>query len=261
MPKVKVFPTPAQAKILQALHDYEGLHIVYFPHDTGRSYAEWGCDGGWRAEAQATKKYGKPRASTIRKMFREGWLGHKSEDQRFELWLTDIGEEVRAQLTPEHFYSQTKGMATWQVIDALKRRHQQPEWIFVEELRLGTGYGRMNIPGHSKAVTHEQRIDAFVLNCYPSRKNERWAYEIKVSRGDFIHELKQPDKRVGAMHISNRFYFAAPEGLIKTEELPDMCGLMEVRGDTTRIVVKAPWRESCDPYWPLVAAIGRSLLK
>ena len=59
------------------------------------------------------------------------------------------------------------------------------EWMFLRELRVGTGRGRHSL----------QRLDAFALNCYPHRGMKRVCYEIKLSRADFRTELKNPLKR------------------------------------------------------------------
>src|SRR5580704_14523880 len=83
----------------------------------------------------------------------------------------------------------------------------QSEWMFLKELRVGTGRGK-----HSM-----QRLDAFALNCYPHRGMKRICYEVKTSRADFRNELKNPLKRRIGMRFSNEFYFVTPAGLL---ELP-----------------------------------------
>ena len=50
-----------------------------------------------------------------------------------------------------------------------------PEWLFLRELRLGTGH-RNNFA---------QRLDAFALNCLPHLAMKRVCYEVKTSRGGF----------------------------------------------------------------------------
>lgn len=261
MPKIKVKPTPAQARLLQALSDYEekGGDIYYFGYDKGRTYAQFGGYGGsWEME----RLFGKPRASTVRKAIREGWLEERSEKQSHIFILSEEGKAVVSNLTANSFYLESKWPSALEISEVLRKRHPFPTWLFMEELRFGTAWGSLAIPGHYKNVRFEQRIDAFALHTWPSKKFQRWAYEIKVSRGDFLHEINEPDKRVGAMHISNYFYFAAPVGLIKEHELPDNCGLIEINEKReTKIVVTAPWREACDPYWALVASMGRALLK
>jgi hypothetical protein len=120
-------------------------------------------------------------------------------------------------------------------------------WIYLEELRIGTGYGK----------SAEQSFDAWVMSAYPSDSMVKIAFEVKVSRSDFIKEIKKPLKRRWALRYSNKFYFAAPEGMIKPEELPLECGLMELHGDFMNTKVDAPWRESFPPSWGMIASIAR----
>ena len=138
--------------------------------------------------------------------------------------------------------------------EALRQRHPatRGEWLFFEELRGGTGFGSSN----------EQRIDAFALSCW-GRHQERIAYEIKVSRSDWLRELKKPRKRAMARRYSTQFYFVAPKGLIKVEELPPDAGLVEVwrhsSGDMCqRTAVKAPEVDGYPPTWRFVASLIRA---
>lgn len=53
------------------------------------------------------------------------------------------------------------------------------------------------------------------------------AYEVKVSRNDFVRDDKWP----GYMQYCNRFSFACPDGLIQKDELPPEVGLFWYKGD------------------------------
>ena len=56
------------------------------------------------------------------------------------------------------------------------------EWLFLRELRIGTGHRH-----------HEmQRLDAFALNCLPHLGMKRVCYEVKMSRADFLGEVRRP---------------------------------------------------------------------
>ncbi len=135
------------------------------------------------------------------------------------------------------------------VLRAIAKRHPSDRWVFVPEVRVGTGYNYGLGPGRGR-VNVEQRIDAWAAHCWPSQRHARYAYEIKVARADFLHELKKPMKRAAALRLSNRFYFAAPTGLIKKDELPAECGLVEVsEAGRARVAVEAIWRD-CDDMEP-----------
>jgi hypothetical protein len=147
------------------------------------------------------------------------------------------------------------------------------EWLFLRELRLGTGQ-RNNFA---------QRLDAFALNCLPHLAMKRVCYEVKTSRADFLAEVKRPLKRRMGLRYSNEFYFVTPPGLLQPGEVPVDCGLMEagaVSGDEGRrlafeqaeaywfdpergvycaMVVPAPWRDTPGPTWQFTAAMLRNL--
>lgn len=143
-----------------------------------------------------------------------------------------------------------------EVLAELQNRHtphmngNAPSWVFFTELRVGTGFG----PGA------EQRIDAWAFHCWPSRR-EAVAYEVKVSRSDFLAEMNNPAKRKAALLYSNRFYFVTPVGLVRADELPPEAGLIEVDDVGSRVVVEAPWRDPYPPSWAFVGAIARRAIK
>jgi hypothetical protein len=149
-------------------------------------------------------------------------------------------------------------MDSKQLMEALLSRHQNRgmgnKWGTFPELRCGTGYGH----------NAETRIDLWVMGMWESIRHVRIAYEIKASRSDFLRELKNPLKRRMALLVSNEFYFVTPVGLIKPEELPIECGLMEVflggvdkDRPYAQIIHQAPWRDTPPPSWRFFAAIAR----
>lgn len=140
-------------------------------------------------------------------------------------------------------------MTAADVIASLRLLHPDPEWAFIDELRIGTGYS-----GDS-----EQRLDAWVISCWPSKGLDCITYEVKVSRSDFRHELKHPEKRLPGLRYSNRFYFATPKGLVKRAEVPPECGLVEIDPVSGKAVIvrEAPFREIDPPPKVFVAAIAR----
>src|SRR5579884_3427422 len=86
----------------------------------------------------------------------------------------------------------------------------ESEWLFLRELKLGT----------SKRNGSVQRVDAFALNTLPHTAMKRICYEVKISRADFLAELRQPLKRRCGMRYSNEFYFVTPAELVDLSELP-----------------------------------------
>ena len=68
------------------------------------------------------------------------------------------------------------------------------------------------------------RFDVFAIRTHWDKPSEVRIYEIKTSRRDF-----QTDKKWQKyLPYCTQFYFVAPEGAIKLEELPEKIGLIEV---------------------------------
>lgn len=152
-------------------------------------------------------------------------------------------------------------MKSSDVLKALRQRHATGdgagEWAFFEELRVGTGY---NSRADKVANTRpQQRLDAWAINLYPSKNFLKITYEVKVSRSDFLHEIKHPEKRQQGLAFSNEFYFATPAGLVKPEEIPPECGLIYVKEDgSSRLILQAPRRKTDElATWRFFASIAR----
>lgn len=150
-------------------------------------------------------------------------------------------------------------MKAFDVINGLRKRHGRNgvQWAFFDELRAGTGYTpwRDKIKGKPNL---EQRMDAWAINLYPSKGFLRICYEIKVSRSDFIHEMKHPEKRQQGLSLSNQFYFATPVGLVRAEEIPPECGLIEIDAEgNSKIIIKALMRECVEPPMSLFLSLAR----
>ncbi len=142
-------------------------------------------------------------------------------------------------------------MNATQIIEALRVKHRG-DVAFFPEVRVGTGYGR----------DCEQRIDVWVMDLWPSRRHERTAYEVKVSRSDFLAEIRNPSKWKQALLLSNLFYFAAPVGLIKPGELPPEAGLIEIdEAGNAFVRVSAPWRDAMPVSTMFLASLCRRISK
>lgn len=87
--------------------------------------------------------------------------------------------------------------------------------VVLEQVADGTGW--------------QQRrwIDAAVFQMWPSKRS---AFEIKISRPDFLHELQHPEKHQWCKECFHEFWFVAPKDVIQIEELPIGAGWMYPRG-------------------------------
>lgn len=128
---------------------------------------------------------------------------------------------------------------------ALRERYQQPEWALQEEVANGTG------------LTGRTYADAVAMHMYPSRGNELVGFEIKISRQDWLKELKKPDKSQWVQQYCDRWFVVAPKGMIQKEEVPITWGLMEFHEGKLTIKRGAPDLPAKDINRPFMAAMLR----
>ena len=142
---------------------------------------------------------------------------------------------------------------------ALAKRHPlKSGWVFATSLYTSTGA----TPSNNGGLGGLRQIDAFAMGIWPSLRYTRIAYEIKVSRSDFLKELDDPTKMSQAYYLSNQFWFAVAPGVVRGESLKGLglfasCGIMEVQTNGgLKIVLRAPKRNA----WPMPVDFMASLL-
>ncbi len=157
-------------------------------------------------------------------------------------------------------------MTSAEILAGLEHRHREPKWLTLRELPNSTG-GRF-----------DRRVDLFAIAAWPSGGFETISYEVKISRSDFLRDIKQPMKQRRGRLYSSQFYFATPPGLIKPNEIPDWAGLIEINAPeptpvladagwishftpASRIIVSAPDLPRIHPTWPFVASLLRVATK
>lgn len=117
--------------------------------------------------------------------------------------------------------------------------------------------GVRNKTGHSGAS--ERYADGIVVSLYPSRGVWFAGVEVKVSRSDWMRELKDPDKSVPIQRFCAYWWIAAPPGIVKADELPPTWGLIEVSAEgKCKRVKPAPLLEPEAPTVAFVASVMRS---
>jgi hypothetical protein len=122
-----------------------------------------------------------------------------------------------------------------------------PAHAVLPEVRNGTGYG---------ATT--RTADALVVSLWPSRGIWFAGVEVKVSRSDWMAELKQPEKSAAIQQWCDYWWIATPAGIVQPGELPSTWGLIEVGAKANRIVTPAPKLDAKPPCASFVAAIFRN---
>jgi hypothetical protein len=137
-------------------------------------------------------------------------------------------------------------MKTADVKAALRSRFCAPEWALFFEVGDATG------------VQQNRWADAVAMNLYPSRGLEVHGFEIKVSRSDWLRELKNPAKSAPVQQFCDRWWVVAPDGVVLDGELPPTWGCYEAQASgKLRQVVAAPKLEPEEINRAFVAAMLR----
>ena len=114
-------------------------------------------------------------------------------------------------------------------------------------------------------------IDLFVISS--AAGNISTAFEIKASRSDFLKDVNNDLKQRGARLYSNYLYYVAPQGMLKSEEIPLWAGLLEFNFDRLdekdekdrymlfRESVPAPLMSRAQPSWGLICSMIRHINK
>lgn len=118
-------------------------------------------------------------------------------------------------------------VTTAAVRDMLRKRYAAPEWALMEEVAPETGGGT-------------RYADAIAVNLWKSRGHAVHGFEVKVSRSDWLRELKDPEKAEPVFRYCDHWFIVAPRGVVKDGELPPTWGLFEVRASGLVAVKAAP---------------------
>lgn len=89
---------------------------------------------------------------------------------------------------------------------------------------------------HEVQVAEGRAADAVLVRCWKSRGYELHGFEIKVSRADWLRELKDPAKAEPVAKYMDRWFVVAPTNVVKVDELPRTWGLMQFRTDGKLVV-------------------------
>ncbi len=120
-------------------------------------------------------------------------------------------------------------MMTSQIVkEAIRKRYAAPEWATFFEVANGTG-GRIT-----------NYADALAMNLFPSRGLRMHGFEIKVSRSDWLSELKKPHKAEAIQRYCDHWWIVTPPDIIKDGELPPTWGHLILKGNGLNVAVKAP---------------------
>ena len=131
-----------------------------------------------------------------------------------------------------------QGRAAW--LNRSFELHLKPDQRVLQSLGLGhedlaSVFSR---PAGYKVVSRPD-----VISIVPSTKKSEWnpwILEAKVSRRDFIQDIKNPSKRYAYALLAKQLFYLTPAGLVSEDELPTGCGLViEIRPGIFSIVKHA----------------------
>lgn len=107
-----------------------------------------------------------------------------------------------------------------------------PAYITLEEVRDATGFDGT------------RTADAMAISLYRSRGKSLWGFEFKVSRNDWLKELKQPEKSETILRYCHHWALVVPDkAIVKDGELPSSWGLYVAQKNRLKCVVPAPMLE------------------
>jgi hypothetical protein len=112
---------------------------------------------------------------------------------------------------------------------ALRLRFAAPAWAVFDEVGNGTGARRY------------RHADMVAVSLWPSRGLELHGVEIKVSRSDWLNELKDPAKADEIQKFCDRWWIAVGDAaIVRDGELPPTWGLLVLSKGKTTCKVEAP---------------------
>lgn len=104
--------------------------------------------------------------------------------------------------------------------------------------------------------------DFVAMDLWPSRGFSLHGHEVKVSRADWLTELKQPEKAQEFIPYMNYWWLVVSDAaFVRDGELPSGWGLMAVRGGRIVRVKQAPRREAEPLSLTRLAALLRAVVK
>jgi len=121
-------------------------------------------------------------------------------------------------------------METHELLEKLSKKYPSPAYGFITQVRNGTGFQNVT-----------RTADAMAMSLWPSRGIELIGFELKVSRSDWLHELKDPAKAEEMVKFCDRWYLVVSEdNIVQGDELPPTWGLMIATGRGIKVKVEAP---------------------
>lgn len=139
--------------------------------------------------------------------------------------------------------TEARSICAVDLAEAIRVRYAPPEWHCEAEVTL-----------------ERRRLDVVALNLWGARGHTIVGFEIKVSRGDWMQELASFQKAEQWLQVCDAFYVVTPPKIIRTDELPEGWGHLELCGSrmfTRRVAVHRSPASSTIPREVSARFIGR----
>lgn len=115
------------------------------------------------------------------------------------------------------------------IFELLQKRYPPAECVIMQEVSDTTGHSR------------SRSADFIIVNLWPSRGNSVIGMEQKISRSDWLREIKDPKKQEAHFKFCDYFYLITEgEKIAKLEEIPASWGWIDVRGSSLKTMKEAP---------------------
>lgn len=127
-------------------------------------------------------------------------------------------------------------MTETEVFERLKFAFPPPAHVLLPQVKVPPREGQV-----------ARIADALCASVYESRGLWLAGIEIKVTRTDFMKELRDPEKSEPILRYCKYYYLATPTDLVSPEELMEGWGLVYVRADGAKVVRRAEPRDGVAP--------------
>ncbi|WP_066041949.1 hypothetical protein [Herbiconiux solani] len=153
------------------------------------------------------------------------------------------------------------------MLDALTRRYTSDggngdRWIRAEHVRNGTGFmGYDQLSGRCAGPL--RTADFIAIDGWESKRHVVHGHEVKVSRSDWLTELRDPEKAEAFRPYCDYWWLVASDARVaKLDELPTGWGLM-VRSESgvLRVTKQARKIDRLPLPWPMTVGLARAIQK
>ena len=123
------------------------------------------------------------------------------------------------------------------MLDLLRERYtvdagNGPRYVLSEHVRNQGGFGRDE---------RLRTVDALAIDLWPSSGYLIHGFEVKVSRGDWLTELRDPSKADAFKRYCHHWWLVVPDKQIAHDGVPDGWGLLATgKNGRLRVVRRAP---------------------